>query len=186
MLHGKTIGIIGFGEVTRKAVPLFNKFDCEVLVFSEHLSDAEAQGLKARKASISEVLLCDVVSVQRGLSERTKKSFGEKEINSLRSGAVFINSARAGLVDNGALIKRLKKGDMFACLDVFDKEPLSRNSELRKLPNVFLTSHIAGSLYHTEGLLSAANKSMVVKLVSYFDGKSVSMVQGREHLENMT
>ena len=62
----------------------------------------------------------------------------------IKPGSVFVNSARGELVDADALIARLNKRDIFACLDVFDVEPLPSNHPLRKMPNVFITSHIAG------------------------------------------
>jgi phosphoglycerate dehydrogenase-like enzyme len=57
---------------------------------------------------------------------------------------VLINVARAALIEPQALLARLKQGDVFACLDVFEDEPPSASDPLRRLPNVFLTSHIAG------------------------------------------
>ncbi|MFT5179653.1 MAG: phosphoglycerate dehydrogenase-like enzyme/predicted dehydrogenase [Candidatus Paceibacteria bacterium] len=185
-LYGKTIGIIGFGEITKKTILFFKLFNCKILVNSEYLNEEEAKDLGVKKTTLGEVLLSDVVSLQRGLSKRTERSFGSREINTLRPGTVLINSARAGLVDNGALIKRLKKGDIFACLDVFDKEPLPANDELRKLPNVFLTSHIAGSIHHTKGLLEKSSKNLVDKLIKHLDGNIVSKIKNSEHFRNMT
>ena len=63
----------------------------------------------------------------------------------MKKGSTFINTSRGEIVNEKELTNRLKKGDIFACLDVFSNEPLDKKSELRKLKNVFLTSHIAGS-----------------------------------------
>jgi phosphoglycerate dehydrogenase-like enzyme/predicted dehydrogenase len=185
-LRGKTIGIIGFGEITKETIPLFRSFDCKVLVYSEYLDKETAKDLRIQKATIGEVLLADVVSIQRGLSLRTAKVFGSREISTLRPGTVFINSARAGLVDNDALLLRLKKGDLFACLDVYEKEPLPIDDKFRKLPNVFLTSHIAGSIHHTEGLLKDSNEKLVQKLIKVIEGETRVSLESREYINNMT
>ena len=70
----------------------------------------------------------------------------QQRINALRKDAVFVNVARADLVDYEALTARLKQNDLFAALDVFDQEPLGADSELRTLPNAYLTPHRAGGL----------------------------------------
>jgi phosphoglycerate dehydrogenase-like enzyme len=186
MLRGRTVGIIGFGEITKKTVPLFKSFGAHVLVHSDHAAPDELQALGAQQASLAEVLRADVVSLQRGLSARTARSFGARELNALRPGTVLVNAARAGLIDTEALIARLKKGDIFACLDVFDQEPPSRTDELRTLPNVFLTSHIAGSVHHVQGLLGIANAALIGKITRFLNGKPVAVIETREQLANMT
>ena len=186
MLQGRTIGIIGYGEITKRTIPLFVAHGCRVLVDSEQADRDTLQSLGAEKASLAQALRADVVSLQRGLSPRTERSFGEREINTLRPGTVFINSARAGLVDTVALFTRLKKGDIFACLDVFDEEPLPRHDELRRLPNVFLTSHLAASISHVEGLIDASNRKLIEKISGFLEGKPVATIHTHEQFENMT
>ena len=185
MLAGRTVGIVGWGEITKKTIPLFAAFGADVRVHSEYLSEEVAVKFGVRKATLELTLQSDIVSMQRGLSSRTARAFGTAEINALRPGTVFVNSARAGLVDSRALVERLRQGDIFACLDVFDAEPLPERDELRRLPNVFLTSHIAGSIHATEGLLEKANRQLVDKLVAYFNGSAVDTIHAGK-LENMT
>ncbi|MEN9614159.1 MAG: hypothetical protein RLZZ347_466 [Candidatus Parcubacteria bacterium] len=144
-LMGATVGIVGFGPVARKFIALLKPFNVSIKIYSEYLSDAEASALGVKKVSLQEVCKSDVVSIHRGLSARTKKSFGKNEIDLLPQGCVLVNTSRGEIIDQEALIERLKERDMVACLDVFDGEPLAKNSVLRKLPNVFLTSHIANS-----------------------------------------
>jgi phosphoglycerate dehydrogenase-like enzyme len=79
----------------------------------------------------------------------TKHLIGAKQLKLFKKDSVLINVARAALVDTHALVARLKKNDMFAAVDVFDKEPLEKNAALRKLPNAFLTPHRAGGLYES-------------------------------------
>lgn len=186
LLCGRTVGMIGWGEITKKAIPLFHALGARVLVHSEHVEDAVLRSLHAEKATLREVLAADVVSLQRGLSERTRKSFGTQQIESLRPGAVFINAARAGLVDTEALVARLKRGDIFAALDVYDIEPPGRRDPIRRLANVFLTAHMAGSIHHTAGLAEKARARTVEKLVAFFNGETIDAIRTPEQLRNMT
>src|SRR6202030_540544 len=84
------------------------------------------------------------VSLHRGLTPATRHFLGAAELARLRPGAVLINVARGALIAPDALLARLRQGDVFACLDTFEEEPLAASHPLRSLPNVFLTSHIAG------------------------------------------
>jgi phosphoglycerate dehydrogenase-like enzyme len=113
-------------------------------VFSEHAAEADIRSGGAAPASLSEVLAADIVSLHRGLTESTRHCLGAAELERLRPGAVLINIARGALIEPNALLARLERGDIFACLDTYDEEPLSATDPLRSLPNVFLTSHIAG------------------------------------------
>lgn len=170
-LHGLTVGLIGYGAISKKFIELLKPFACKIKVHSDHLSIQEAEAIGVVKATLADALNADIVSLHRGLSERTRGSFGASEFESLKPGAIFINAARGELVDEGALLKRLKKGDIFACLDVFAEEPLPRRSPFRKLPNVFLSSHIAGATKETYGL---AGSYVAATVLAYLRGEEVS------------
>jgi phosphoglycerate dehydrogenase-like enzyme len=115
-----------------------------VLLYSQHASEDDIRSSGAVPVSLSEVLAADVVSLHRGLTDRTRHCLGAAELAKLRPGTVLINIARGALLEPDALLARLKRGDIFACLDTYEEEPLIGPHPLRKLPNVFLTSHIAG------------------------------------------
>ena len=136
--YGCTVGLIGYGEIAKLLIPYLVEFACCIKVHSAHYPDGH-------NYTMAEALDADVIYVLRALNDKTQGSVGRREIESLKPCTVFVNSARAGIVDNAALLERLQKGDIFACLDVFDTEPLPADSPFRSLPNVFLTSHIAGS-----------------------------------------
>jgi len=164
---GSTFGIVGYGSISKKVIELLKPFQCKVRVCSEYLTEDEARALGVTKRDLGTVLNSDVVSIHRGLSERTRGSFGKTEIELLKPGAVFINISRGEIVDTEALIERLKRNDIFACLDVFENEPLEKRSILRKLPNVFLTSHISGS---TEEMYEKAGVALVNKVSEFLEG----------------
>ena len=183
-LQGSTIGIIGYGAISRQLITLLKPFNCQIKVFSEYLTEKESIKLGIKKVDMIEILNCQIVSINRGLSSRTEKSFGKFEIDLLKPGTVLINNSRAEIIDMNALIERLKKNDIFACIDVYDREPLEKNSILRKLPNVFITSHISGS---TDQMYKNAAKSLVDKIDLYLNGKKVdNIILSETFLNNMT
>jgi phosphoglycerate dehydrogenase-like enzyme len=100
---------------------------------------------------------------------------GRDEIARIKPGAVFVNVSRGAIVDSDALIERLGGGDITACLDVFDPEPIPVGSKIRELPNVFLSPHIAGT---TERSRTRFFEEMVSELERHFSG--------HETLHNLT
>jgi phosphoglycerate dehydrogenase-like enzyme/predicted dehydrogenase len=143
-LQGATVGLVGWGANARAFAEHLRRMQAWVLVYSEHATEDDIRGGGAVPASLSEVLAADIVSLHRGLTQRTRHCLGAAELAKLRPGAVLINVARGALIEPGALLARLRCGDIFACLDSFEDEPLRATHPLRALPNVFLTAHIAG------------------------------------------
>ena len=143
-LQGATVGLVGWGENARAFAERLRRVPARVLVYSEHAAAEDIHNNGAVSASLGEVLAADVVSLHRGLTENTRHCLGAAELAKLRPGSVLINVARGALIEPDALLARLKRGDLFACLDTYEEEPLSASHPLRRLPNVFLTSHIAG------------------------------------------
>jgi phosphoglycerate dehydrogenase-like enzyme/predicted dehydrogenase len=143
-LQGTTVGLVGWGANARAFAEHLRRVPARVLVYSEHATEDDIRGSGAVPAALSEVLAADIVSLHRGLSQRTRHCLGAAELAKLRSGCVLINVARGALIEPDALLARLRRGDIFACLDSFDDEPLPAAHPLRDLPNVFLTAHIAG------------------------------------------
>ena len=100
----------------------------------------------------------------------------------LRPGSVLINVARAALIEPQALLARLKPGDVFACLDVYEDEPPRASDPLRRLPNVFLTSHIAGG---SKDMQAAAMREVLDKIERHLAGARAETVE-RERLRTMS
>ena len=143
------IGIYGYGFITKEFLKLLTPFQNEIKIYSNNIDENEKEFIKNTNMNINlssevEVLNSDIVIINRGYSKKTHNSFGKQQIDRLKSGTILINISRAGIVDNEYLFKRLLKNDIFACLDVFEKEPIDKNFKFSKLNNVFLTSHLAG------------------------------------------
>ena len=146
-LSGRPVGIIGFGRIGRRLRELLAPFGCRVLVHDPFLPAAAAQAAQVEAMPLHDLLRgVDVVVLCAANTGGTAKLIGAPEIALLRRDAVFINVARAALVDHQALAARLAQGELVAALDVFDQEPLAADSPLRGLPNLHLTPHRAGGL----------------------------------------
>ncbi|MDB6027440.1 MAG: hypothetical protein JWM68_3663 [Verrucomicrobiales bacterium] len=145
-LRGQVVGLIGWGCTARRFAQLLQSFECELLVNSDHVTDRELAPLGGRRASLGEVLAgSKVISLHKGVSAGTRDMLGAQELAMIKSGTVVVNTARAELFDEVALVERLKRGDITAALDVYHVEPLPRHHPLRKLRNVILSPHSAGS-----------------------------------------
>jgi len=145
-LRGQTIGLLGWGDVARHVTELLTPFACEILVWSENADPDELIAAGARPASLGEILrTAKVISLHRGLNDTTRGFVDAAVLDQIPSGRVLVNTARGELIDEGALIERLRRGDIVAALDVYDEEPLPANHPLRSIDNTILTPHAAST-----------------------------------------
>ncbi|MDQ8193871.1 NAD(P)-dependent oxidoreductase [Coraliomargarita sp. SDUM461004] len=145
-LFGRKVGLHGFGAISREFLKLLQPYGAKCRAWDPFVSHSEMSELGVQAAASLEDLYanCDVLVVFCALTHQTRKIINADLLNRLPDQATFINVARGELVDESALIKRLKSGKLRAGLDVFTKEPLPGDSDLRKLPNVVLTPHLGG------------------------------------------
>ena len=147
-LGGKTLGIVGFGFIGQLTGKLARGMGMSVIAHDPMLSAADpvfASG-DARSVGLDElVALADVVSLHVPLVDTTRGLFGAARIAAMKTGAVLINSARGGIVDELAVAAALRSGQLGgAALDVFDAEPLPAQAHFEGCPNLLLTPHLAG------------------------------------------
>ncbi|ACR80846.1 MULTISPECIES: D-2-hydroxyacid dehydrogenase [Kosmotoga] len=148
-IYGKTLGLIGFGAIGREVAKRALAFGMHVVAFDPYVENTDLD-VELTK-SVDDVLAkADVVSLHVPLTPRTLHILGEKEIEKMKDGAVIINAARGGVLDEQALYDALIAGKLAgAALDVFEVEPPV--DELRRkllgLPNVVATPHIGASTY---------------------------------------
>ncbi|MGD0439736.1 MAG: NAD(P)-dependent oxidoreductase [Acidimicrobiales bacterium] len=143
-LSHKSVGLIGFGYLGRYLVELLKPFHVQARVFDPFVPRELAEPCGVEFGPLPAVLSCDVVFVLVPLTAATQAMLGARELELLKPGCVFVNVSRGKVVDGGALLDRLRRGDVVACLDVFDTEPLPPDSALVELPNVFVSPHVAG------------------------------------------
>ena len=145
---GKTLGLVGYGSIGQLTARLALGLGMQVQAF-DALMDADhpafADGL-VRCAGLMEVITTsDAVSLHVPLVDGTRGLFNAERIASMKKGAVLINTARGGIVDEVALAAALKSGHLGgAAIDVFDTEPLPAAPHFQACPNLILTPHIAG------------------------------------------
>ena len=176
-LQGATVGLVGWGENARAFAERLGRAQANVLAYSEHAAEADIRRGGAIPASLTEVLAADVVSLHRGLTEDTRHCLGAAELAKLRPGTVLINVARGALIEPNALLSRLKQGDIFACLDTYEEEPLIARHPLRRLRNVFLTAHIAGG---SPDNYAAAAGEVVQKVAAYLNGEATQSISAKQ------
>jgi D-3-phosphoglycerate dehydrogenase len=144
-LQGKTVGLIGAGIAGRRLISLLEPFGVSLLVSDPGAPTALATIFDLELTSLENVMaLSDVIVSLVPLTSSTRGMIGAEQLRLLRSGVVFVNVSRGAVVDTDALIGRLQRGDIIACLDVVEPEPVAVGSPLRSMPNVFLSPHIAG------------------------------------------
>ena len=147
-IHGKTLGLVGFGSIGQHTARLARGIGFNVISFDAMLGAADAVYAAAAVEAVSlDDLLAraDVVSLHVPLVESTKHLFDAARIAAMKAGAVLINTSRGGIVDDAALATALKSGHLGgAALDVFEVEPLVATNPFAGCPNLLLTPHIAG------------------------------------------
>ncbi len=145
-LYGARIGVIGVGQIGRGLLERLKEYDVETCCYDPYLDPAEAAALQATPVELEEMFAtCDVVSVHAPNLPSTRHMIRREHFRRMKEGAVFINTARGAIVHQDDLIEELRRGRIFACLDVTDPEPPQPESRLYALENVFLTPHLAGS-----------------------------------------
>jgi D-3-phosphoglycerate dehydrogenase len=146
-LKGKNVGLVGYGAVGKRVARVITAMDAKVLVFDPYSMPEVLMDAGYRPASLED--LCresDVILVLYRLTEETVDLINEKHFALMKPTAVLINTARAGLVNEKAMMDALQNHRIAgAGLDVFHEEPLSADSPLLKMENVTITPHLAGT-----------------------------------------
>ncbi len=152
----KTIGLIGASLVGRRVIELLRPFpQFEITLSDPFVSPERAAELGVTLLDLDELCAgADIVSIHAPDLPSTHHLIGARQLAAMRTGATVINTARGRLVDHEALTAELTDGRLSAVLDVTDPEPLPDDHPLRRLPNVYLTPHLAGSEGSELGRLS--------------------------------
>ncbi|MEG1060057.1 MAG: D-2-hydroxyacid dehydrogenase [Oscillospiraceae bacterium] len=142
-LYGKTIGIIGYGAIGRRVGEIANAFGMRVLYTKRTKPDNEKNG--ARYAELSELLAkSDIISLNCALTADTNKLINKTSIAAMKKGAMVVNTARGGIVDETALASALNSGYLAgAAVDVLSTEPPQEDNPLLRANNCIVTPHIA-------------------------------------------
>jgi len=144
-LHGRTLGLLGLGKIGSRVAQVGLAFGMRVTAWSENLTKERTDEVGVQLAPSKEELLADsdFVSVHLALGDRTRGLLGPAELALLKPTAYLINTSRAAIVDQDALLTALHEGRIAgAGLDVFDSEPLPAGHPLRTAPRLLATPHL--------------------------------------------
>jgi D-3-phosphoglycerate dehydrogenase / 2-oxoglutarate reductase len=150
-LFGRTLGLIGVGQIGQEMIPRARAFGMPVVAWSRRLTveRAAALGVEYKEAPVEVARSADVVSVHLALNSETRGMIGADFFNAMREGGYFINTARGEVVDQQALIDAMKSRGIRAGLDVYALEPTVGAGEFQdpivKEPNLYGTHHVGAS-----------------------------------------
>jgi glycerate dehydrogenase len=171
-LAGSRLGIVGYGALGRKVAALGRAFGMEICVTARsNVPDTDVTQLP-----LDELLrACDVVTLHVPLSDQTRHMLGAAELAAMKPGAVLINTARGGLVDEAALAAVLATGAISAGFDVLSKEPPLPDNPLLtlRLPNFILTPHTAWASTEAQQVLA---EMLVDNIEAFIAGKPLNVV----------
>jgi D-3-phosphoglycerate dehydrogenase len=178
-LHGKILGIVGFGSIGKEVAKRALCLGMRVLVYDPYVEESNLRELGVEKMELDELLRqSDFVSLHVPLNESTRHLIDREKISLMKRTAYLINTARGGVVDEKALAEALKSGQIAgAALDVFDVEPLPADSPFFDCPNVIMTPHVGA---HTYEAILRMNMMAAESIVDFFNGKIPRHVVNRD------
>jgi len=146
-LYGKTLGIVGLGRIGKEVAKRALSFGMKILAYDPFLSREVAESLGIEIMDLVDLLKnSDYITVHTPLTDETKHMISTKEFALMKKGVRIINCARGGIIDEAALVAAVREGKVAgAAFDVFEKEPVSPDSEIIKLDNVITTPHLGAS-----------------------------------------
>jgi phosphoglycerate dehydrogenase-like enzyme len=170
-LRGKSLGVVGLGNIGREVARIGLAFGMKVIAWSQNLTEAKASAAGATLVGKQTLFReADVVTVHLVLSSRTRGLIGAPEFALMKPNARFVNTSRGPIVDEAALIEALQARRIAgAAVDVFDVEPLPPYHPFRKLDNVLATPHIG---YVTEDLYRTFYADAAVNIATWLEANA--------------
>jgi D-3-phosphoglycerate dehydrogenase len=184
-LTGKTLGLVGFGNIGRELARLIEPFDMRLLVSSPRLTQSDAARAGVASVSIDALLRdSDFVVLVCPLTPETYHLIDDRRLALMKSSAFLINISRGAVVDENALVEALREQRISgAGLDVFETEPLPKDSQLLTLANAICTPHALG---YTDELLHGCLAEACEAIQALAQGQTPPNVANPAVLENPT
>ena len=175
MLQGKTLGIIGMGNIGAEMARLARLIGMEVIAWTFHPSSERAEKLGVRFVELNVLLeTSDVISLHVALTDDTRGMIGEAEFEKMKAGAILLNGARGAIVDTDALVNALNSGHVGgAGIDVYEEEPTPSDHPLFACEQVVLTPHCADMTPEGVDLL---NSGAVGNVIAFLEGQTQNAV----------
>lgn len=146
-VHGKTVGVVGFGDIGSRVAAFFSGLTTSVLAYDPYVFEEDTDITGAELTDLEDLLeRSDIVTVNAELTDQTEGLIGASELARMQESAVLINTARGPVVSESALIDALAADEIAGVgLDVFETEPLPRDSPFHEFDNVIATPHVAAT-----------------------------------------
>lgn len=174
VLAGQTLGIIGLGRIGARMAGYGRALGMRVLAWSPNLTPERAAAAGAEFAGKEKLLAAaDAVSLHLVLSPRTDRIIAAADLARLKPGAIVVNTARGGLIEEAALIAAVTTGKIIAALDVFNSEPLPAGHPLRRAANAVLTPHLG---FATREIFAQFYTEAIENILAFLDGAPIRML----------
>ncbi len=183
-LFGKTVLLVGFGDIGRFVYDLLVPFETRVIVYDPYLKvdiKEEYPCIEFTDNLDGAIQAADIISLHASKNPGTDFLFDRARIDLMKDDTLFINTARGSIVDEEYLTRVLETGRISAALDVYQTEPLAPDSKLRYLSNVICMPHLAGSSVVTEYA-----QAMVFDIHNFLEGKKLEYEISAEKAGMMT
>lgn len=164
-LKNRTVGIVGLGRVGSRVAEILKGFGANVIAYDPYQSDDQFTRLGLKRLSITEVFVqSQILTLHVPLTPETRHMLNGGTLEMLDEECIVINTSRGAVIDEGDLVRALETGTLAAAgLDVFENEPLGKETRLRKLKNVVLTPHVGA---YTEESFNRASHMAVEHLIA--------------------
>ncbi|MEV6535305.1 D-2-hydroxyacid dehydrogenase family protein [Streptomyces sp. NPDC051639] len=174
-LRGRTLGLLGLGNLGSRVARIGQAFGMDTIAWSENLTPGRAAEHGVRAVTKEELFAgADVLSVHLVLSSRTRGLVGRAELAAMKPSAILVNTSRGPLVDQDALLDALRREAIrCAALDVYDTEPLPPDHPFRTLTNTVLTPHIG---YVTRELYEVFYRDAVEDIAAFLAGQPIRVI----------
>ena len=166
-LFGKTLGVVGFGNIAKEVVKRAKSFDMNVIYYDVFRNKAKEREMGVEYAELDELLkVADFVTLHVPLLDSTKNLIDRRNLKKMKKSAYLINTARGGILNESDVAEAVKNGDIAgAAIDVFEKEPTT-DSPLKEAENVIITPHVATFTIET---FIAMDERSAQNIIDYFN-----------------
>ena len=169
-LYGRTVGIIGLGQIGFEVARRLQAFGVAILVLDPYAEASKVEKVGGKIVEIDELLKSsDIITIHCPSTDETRGMLGANEFEKMKKTAILINTARASITDEYALLSALKNGTIAgAGLDVFSMEPVDSDNEFLELDNVTVMPHMGGNTVET---VQRQSESIVAGILAFLKGK---------------
>lgn len=174
-IGGKTIGLLGFGNIARQVAKRLQGWDAKLVAYDPYVTQEQADALGVEMLSLEDILrVSDILSFHMPLNDQTRHMISTPQFEMMKDGVVIVNTARGGVIEEAALVAALRSGKVAgAGLDNHEKEPLDLDDPLLTFDNVIVSPHIGGMSF--EALQRIATQA-AVNCVDALSGKRPQFV----------